>query len=93
MKYKWTVNKVKLYKLVRDNWPGWYEIPQFQYCEFKRSRFSSFWLHSFDGDLEVYLTACGGAAFLAIESVEHGRVVVRPTLDDLFSRFMVKVVA
>lgn len=92
MKCKWTVNKTKLYKLVRDNWPFSCEMPQFRYCEFTQYRQQSFFLRYFDG-LEVYLIVCGGAVLLAIESVEHGRVVVRPTLDDLFSRFMVKVVA
>ena len=91
MKYKWTVNKVKLYKLVRDNWPGWYEIPQFRRCDFTHLGARSFWLRA--AGLEVYLTVCAGGILLTIEDAAFGRLVFHPSAADLLDRFMIKVVA
>lgn len=91
MKYKFTVNKTKLYKLMRDNWPFSCEMPQFRYCDFKQNRQQFFWLCYLDY-LQVHLTACGGTVTLVFESVDFGRVVVHPSIEDMRDCCLIKAV-
>lgn len=91
MKYKFTVSKAKLYKLLRDKWPGWYPLPEFRHCEFKQYRGRSFWLIC--DSLQVYLTVCAGGILLTIEDAAFGRLVFHPSAADLLDRFMIKAVA
>lgn len=93
MNYKFTVTKTKLYKLLRDKWPGWYPLPEFRICEYRHLGSKAFWLQSWDGDLEVYLSTCAGCDLLAIESQQFGRVVVHLSVDELLERFMLNAVA
>lgn len=93
MRYKFTVNKMKLYKLLRDNWSGGYPLPEFRYCDYSHLGTRAFWLRSWDDDLVVYLSGCAGCPLLVIESQQFGRMVIQLTVDDLLSRFMIKAVA
>lgn len=88
MRYKFTVNKTKLYKLARDNWP--HPMPEFQRCEFKQYRGRSFWL--FCDSLQVYLTVCAGCAMLVIDDPTVDRFVRPFSVEDMLARFMVKLV-
>lgn len=91
MKYKFTVNKTKLYKLLRENWPGWYPVPRFSSCCFEHLGSRAFWLRS--AALEVYFSVVAGKALLVIDDPCCGRCTVDFSVPDLLDRFMIKAVA
>lgn len=91
MKYKFTVNKTKLYKLLREYWSGWYPLPRFSDCYFEHLGCRAFWLRS--AALEVYFSVVAGKVLLDISDPVYGRSVVDFTAEDMLDRFMIKAVA
>ena len=90
MKYKFTVSKAKLYKLLRDKWPGWYPLPRFCDCCFEHYGCRAFWLRS--AALDVYFSVAG-KVLLDVKDPVYGRSVVEFTAEDMLDRFMIKAVA
>lgn len=91
MKYKFTVNKTKLYKLLREYWPGWYPLPRFCDCCFEHYGCRAFWLRS--AALVVYFSVVAGKVLLDVNDPVYGRYLVKFTAEDMLKRFLIKVVA
>lgn len=90
MKYKFTVNKTKLYKLLREYWPGWYPLPRFCDCCFDHFGCRAFWLRS--AALEVYFSVVAGKVLLDIDDPVYGRSVVEFSAAEMRDRCLIKAV-